>query len=142
MFLGLCIKNNNNYHYCRPFFINKDDNIFIGQIIRDVDFSIIVKLNEIIDLSIIVYPNKKSYHIANKNKLNPEKFKILGKYILFIDTISDIVILNNFNKGVIKKRLDNNHNVDIEFSMILMENKEYYILSTPYIKGNKSYLDY
>jgi len=141
MFLGLCIKKDEINNYCKPFFFNDiDENIFIGQIIRDVDFSLIINLNDMFELTIIIYPMKDSYYSANKNNLDPNTFKVLGTYNIIFDKISDIIILGNFKKGVLKKRLDDNYDIDIEFSVILMKNKEDYILSTPYIKGNKKYL--
>jgi len=142
MFLGLCIKKDGINHYCKPFFLNdNDENIFIAQIIRDVDFSLIINLNDIFELTIIIYPMKDSYYNANKNNLNPNTFKVLGKYNIIFDKIDDMIILDNFKKGVLRKKLDDNYDVDIEFSIILMENKVDYILSTPIIKGNKNYLN-
>jgi hypothetical protein len=52
-----------------------------------------------------------------------------------------MIMLDNFKKGVMKKRLNDNYDLDIEFSIILMKNKVDYILSTPFIKGNKNYLN-
>jgi hypothetical protein len=142
MFLGLCIKKDDINHYCKPFFLNDtDENIFIAQIIRDVDFSLIINLNDIFELTVIIYPMKDSYYNANKNNLDPNTFKVLGKYNIIFDKIDNIIILDNFKKGVLKKRLDDNYDVDIEFSIILMENKVDYILSTPFVKGNKNYLN-
>jgi hypothetical protein len=142
MFLGLCIKRDNVNHYCKPFFLNDiDENLFIGQIIRDVDFSLIINLNDIFELTIIIYPMKDSYYIANKNNLDPSTFKVLGKYNIIFDKINDMIMLDNFKKGVMKKRLNDNYDLDIEFSIILMKNKVDYILSTPFIKGNKNYLN-
>ena len=142
MFLGLCIKKDDINHYSKPFFLNDTDkNIFIAQIIRDVDFSLFINLNDIFELTIIIYPMKDSYYNANKNNLDPTSFKVLGKYNIIFDKIDDIIILDNFKKGILKKRLDDNYDIDIEFSIILMKNNEDYILSTPIIKGNKNYLN-
>ena len=142
MFLGLCIKKNEINHYSKPFFLNDtDENIFIAQIIRDVDFSLIINLNDIFELTVIIYPMKDSYYSANKNNLDPTTFKVFGKYNIIFDKIDNLIILDNFKKGVLKKRLDDNYEVDIEFSIILMKNNEDYILSTPFIKGHKNYLN-
>lgn len=142
MFLGLCIKKNDINHYSKPFFLNDtDENIFIAQIIRDVDFSLFINLNDMFELTVIIYPMKDSYYNANKNNLDPTTFKVLGKYNIIFDKIDNLIILDNFKKGVLKKRLDDNYDVDIEFSIILMKNNEDYILSTPFIKGNKNYLN-
>ena len=136
------MKKDNVNHYCKPFFLNDiDKNIFIGQVIRDVDFSLFVKLNDIFELSIIIYPKKDSYYTANKNNLEPNNFKILGNYTLVIDKIEDLIIMDNLKKGVIRKKLNENYDIDIEFSIIIMKNNTDYILSTPYIKGNKDYLN-
>ena len=49
--------------------------------------------------------------------------------------------MDNLKKGVIRKKLNENYDIDIEFSIIIMKNNTDYILSTPYIKGNKDYLN-
>lgn len=142
MFLGLCMKRNNINYYTKPFFLNdNNEDSFIGQIIRDVDFSLYIKLNDIFEISIIIYPEKDSYYIANKNNLEPDIFKILGKYPIVLDKIDDMIVFDNVKKGVIRKKLDEVYDINIEFSVILMKNGLDYILSHPYIYGKNNFLN-
>ena len=140
MFLGICIKYNNTYRYSKPFFLNIDDDTFIAQIIRDVDYSFLINLNDTFELNVIIYPRNDSYFEANKDNIEPINFKILGKYTVNTDNIKFSTTYNNFNKGSLIKKLDNQYDVNIEFSILLLENKKDYMLSTPCITGNRNYL--
>jgi hypothetical protein len=140
MFLGLCIEKDGIHHYCKPFILNHDnENNFIGQIIRDVDFSLFIKLNDIYELSIIVYPEKNSYYYANKNNINVNTFKVLTKCIFAIDNIEDIQITDLLKKGILRKKINETYDVNIEFYIMLTNNVDL-ILSTPFIKGHRDYL--
>jgi len=142
MLLGLCIKKDDIYHYCKPFILNYDDkNYFIGQIIRDVDFSLFINLNDIYELSIIVYPDKNSYYYANKNNLNVNTFHVLTKSIFVIENIENIQKIDLSKKGIIKKNINETYDVTIEFNIMLTNNINF-ILSTPFIKGHCNYLKY
>lgn len=141
MILGLCIKKENTYNYCKPFILNKSgEDSFIGQILRDIDFSIFVSSNDSLDLYIIIYPNKDSFYDANKNNIDPNLFKILGNYPIILDNLDKLIIYHDINKGFFNKLLDINNNIEIEFSIIYHKKNESYILSTPCIKGNLKYL--
>ena len=142
MLLGICIQKNNINYYCKPFILNTEDEIyFIGQIIRDVDYSLIINLNETFDLFLIIYPDKFSFYTANTNNSEPSDFKILGKYTITFDKIEELFSLSDFKKGTFNKKLDNTYDLEITFSTILRNNNnsEYFLL-TPSIYGKKSYL--
>lgn len=140
MILGIAIKSNNVYSYSKPFILNTElKDKFIAQLIRDIDFSILLKKNELITLDIIIYPNKNSYYDGNLRNDNINLFKKLGSYNLLFENIED----NNFygfKKGYFKKVLDESNNISITFSTIYREDEKDYIVSNPLIYGNKSYL--
>jgi hypothetical protein len=140
MILGIAIKSNNVYSYSKPFILNTElKDKFIAQLIRDVDFSILLKKNELITLDIISYPSKNSYYEGNLRNDNNNLFKKLGSYNLLFENIED----NNFygfRKGYFKKVLDESNNISITFSTIYREYENDYIVSNPLIYGNKSYL--
>jgi hypothetical protein len=140
MILGIAIKGNNVYSYSKPFILNTElKDKFIAQLIRDVDFSILLKKNELITLDIISYPSKNSYYEGNLRNDNNNLFKKLGSYNLLFENIED----NNFygfRKGYFKKVLDESNNISITFSTIYREYENDYIVSNPLIYGNKSYL--
>ena len=140
MFLGIAIKNNGMYSYSKPFILNNElKDKFIAQIIRDVDFSILLKNGEMIILDIVIYPNKYSYYEANSKNTSNNLFKKLGSYNLLFENNEDINF-QDFKKGYFKKLLDQENNLNISFSTIYMKDEDKYIVTTPLIYGNKSYL--
>jgi hypothetical protein len=142
MLLGLCIKIDNINHYIKPFVLdNSYKDIFIGQVLRDIDFSLIIQMNDTFEINLIIYPNKYSYYTANRENTEPSFFKILGKYTIVFNKIEHLIEINEYKKGYIIKKLDEVYDLHIEFLVILMENKEDYIISNPYIKGNKKFLE-
>ena len=140
MILGIAIKNNGMYSYSKPFILNNElkDN-FIAQLIRDVDFSILLKNGEMIILDIIIYPNKSSYYEANSKNTSNNLFKKLGSYNLLFESIEDTNFYG-FKKGYFKKLLDEEYDLNISFTTIYRSNEDNYILTTPVIYGNKNYL--
>ena len=148
MLIGLSIKKNETYHYCKPFifntFLDKDEErIFIGQILRDVDFSLIVKKNEIIELDILLYKTKNDYYEGNLNhQKSNESFKKLGSYELVIDDFKEMYKNEEFKKFNYTKILNKNLEVEINFSLLELHNKtNEFILSTPMIKGKECYFN-
>ena len=140
MFLGIAIKNNGMYSYSKPFILNNElKDKFIAQIIRDVDFSILLKNGEMIILDIVIYPNKYSYYEANSKNTSNNLFKKLGSYNLLFENNEDINF-QDFKKGYFKKLLDQENNLNISFSTIYMKDEDKYIVTPPLIYGNKSYL--
>ena len=123
------------------------DDIFIGQILRDIDFSFYTVLYERMEISIILYPEKTSYYDANKYNYSPNKFKVLGTYNIVFDEITEKHNCDNFTKGVLSKKVDNNLKLNITFcaykdNTMKKTDKYYnnYILSNPTITGLKEYL--
>ena len=89
MYLGICILKNDIHYYSKPLIlnINKENNSFKVQLIRDSDYSLILLKDENIILEIIVYPNSKSYLEANIKNLESNNFKKLGSYNIIIQNI-------------------------------------------------------
>lgn len=140
MILGIAIKNNSMYSYSKPFILNNElTDKFIAQLIRDVDFAILLKNGEMIILDIIVYPNKNSYYEANSKHRTNNLFKKLGSYNLLFENIEN-TNFQGFKKGNFKKLLDQENDLSISFSTIYMEDEDNYIVTTPLIYGNKNYL--
>jgi len=139
--IGICIKQNNEYKYSKPLIMNMEDkDNFYGQLIRDIDYSLIVNLGDNLELYIIRYNNKREYYEANLMNKNPENFIILGKYILNIENIYyEKINSKSMIRGYISKKLDINQGVKIKFTLISEDNKDYY-MSNPEISGNKNYL--
>jgi hypothetical protein len=139
MFLGICVKYNNINNYSKPFYFKEiDKKSFIAQIIRNIDFSLIINLNDTFELYIINYPKKDSYYIANKKNMQPNNFNILGKYIINFDKINDICILSDFKKGNFKYNLEINYELIIDFSVLITNNMNY-IISNPCLQGNMDF---
>ena len=140
MILGIAIKNNGIYSYSKPFILNNElKDKFIAQLIRDVDFSILLKNSEMIILDIIIYPNKSSYYEANSKNTSNNLFKKLGSYNLLFESIED-TNFQGFKKGYFKKLLDEEYDLNISFTTIYRSNEHNYIVTTPVIYGNKNYL--
>jgi hypothetical protein len=140
MILGIAIKNNGIYSYSKPFILNNElKDKFIAQLIRDVDFSILLKNGEMIILDIIIYPNKSSYYEANSKNTSNNLFKKLGSYNLLFESIEDTNFYG-FKKGYFKKLLDEEYDLNISFTTIYRSNEDNYIVTTPVIYGNKNYL--
>lgn len=140
MILGIAIKNNGMYSYSKPFILNNElKDKFIAQLIRDVDFSILLKNGEMIILDIIIYPNRNSYYEANSKNTSNNLFKKLGSYNLLFESIEDTNFYG-FKKGYFKKLLDEDNDLNISFTTIYRSNEDNYIVTTPVIYGNKNYL--
>jgi hypothetical protein len=140
MILGIAIKNNGMYSYSKPFILNNElKDKFIAQLIRDVDFSILLKNGEMIILDIIIYPNKNSYYKANSKNTSNNLFKKLGSYNLLFESIED-TNFQGFKKGYFKKLLDQDNNLNISFSTFYRKDDDNYIVTTPVICGNNNYL--
>ena len=142
MYLGICILKNDIHYYSKPFILNidKENNSFTAQLIRDIDYSLILLKDENIVLEIIVYPNSKSYVEANIKNLQSNIFKKLGTYNIIIKNIKEYKFAN-FKKGKFEKILDIYNNLNIEFNTIKREEKDEYIFSIPYISGKIDFLN-
>ena len=144
MILGMCVKSNQTNKFTKPFIINYiPDNLFIAQIIRDVDFSFYAKYNEELEINILSYPDRTSYGYANINNSEPEKFNVIGKYNIIFDEIHNKINFCDTIKGMLIKSLHPNLGINITFNVILdkSQNDDTYILSTPCFSGPKKYLE-
>lgn len=138
MMIGICIKQDNKYKYSKSLIMNMEDkDNFYGQLLRDIDYSLIVNIGDNLELYIIKYENKGEYYQANIQNMNPEEFNILGKYILNIENIE---FENGMRKGYLSKVLEINKEINIKFTIILLEDKNNYYISNPNIYGKKEYL--
>ena len=136
--IGLVVIIDNTYKYSKPFILNtEDEKSFIAQIIRDVDFDIIVDKNEIIHIQIVVYPKKMSYYKANIEGVC-HNFKILGTYDVLCDQLNNDYIFQKRAHGNFQTILDNDFNLELFFSFTIYEKK--YLLATPMLTGNINYL--
>jgi hypothetical protein len=136
--IGLVVIQDNTYKYSKPFILNtEDEKIFMAQIIRDVDFDIMVNKNEIIHIQIVKYPKSKSYYEANIEGTN-HNFKILGSYDILCDKLNHDYIFQNRAHGDFHTILDNDFNLELFFSFTTYEKK--YLLVTPMLTGNIGYL--
>jgi hypothetical protein len=131
--IGLCLKQGNKYKYSRPLLMDfTDTKYFNGQFLRDIDYSLMVRLDDELELFIINYTSKFDYYQGNIKNKNPNEFNILNKYILRIENIDN-------EQGYLYIKLNENNELTIKFSMILCEKNEYY-MSNPYLSGLKEFL--
>ena len=141
MLLGIHIKLNDTNLYSKPFIFNQNNGSFIAQMIRDIDFSFLIKKNQEFILNIIQYEHKNSYYELNKMNKEASDSKIFGTYNLIFDEVLDNSCMNDFEKGFFKKVLDENHNITLTFSVVNRKDEDDYIFSTPLIIGNSSFLE-
>jgi hypothetical protein len=138
--LGVAIKSKGIYYYSKYMVLNIEDDLFIAQLLRDVDFSIILKKNQPITLDIVIYPKNDSYIKANIDHQYVNIFKKIGSYELLFDDLVENYFLNGLKKCTYRKNLDERYNINITLNAILVENNNY-IVSTPILNGNKNYLN-
>ena len=147
MIIGISIKKNNTYHYSKPFILNyylneQKEKMFCAQLMRDIDLTITFNKNDIIELDILKYDDINSYSYGNKKYKNSNSiFNKLGSYIVNFDNIINIINLPNFTKGNFIKKLDEEQNIEIKFTVIFQKNENNYILTTPSIKGYNIFLN-
>jgi hypothetical protein len=137
MILGIYIKINNNNYYSKPLIITDTSDIFIAQLIRDVDFSFIANKNDNIYMEIIEYPNKNSYYDANiKNNINFKKF---GSYSFIFNGIQNLNKNLDFITDNLSLILNETHNLKVTFHIVYRKIENDYILSTPTLSCKKDY---
>jgi len=136
--IGLVLKRKNIYKYSKPFILNiENENSFIAQIIRDVDFDYIVNKNETINIEIVKYPRLDSYYYGNIQN-SDHNFESLGKYNILCDKLNSDYIFQDRIHGSFNVNLDVNFNLELMFSFTTYDNK--YLLLTPMLTGNINYL--
>jgi len=145
MYLGICIYQNNTYHYTKPFLYNSENkDYFVAQLIRDVDFSLIVELDEFLKIHLIKYKKKDSYLQFNENNICPfnvlDKIVILGSYDIYINSFEKYDSSLEYIKSRLFRKLDDIIDLNIEFTVIQRILEKDYILCTPKITGKKYFL--
>ena len=136
MLLAIKVERNDNIHYSKPFFLNNEsDEVFVAQIIRDVDFSFIVDQSDDFILTILSYHDKNDYYRLNTNVKPSKEPEILGIYPLFFKNNNENFIETHFNTI-----LDKEYDLKITFNLRYRKIENDYILSTPTLSGNKKFL--
>ena len=145
MFVGFSIQKENEIEslkiYSKPFLISSkiDNEEMILQIIRSNDCSFLCNENDKFWIEFVAYRNKTEYYDLNK-KIIKEPLKIFGKYIMEINRN----LLDNFNESYsnyhLMKTLDDSFNLNIQFSVFYRIVEKDYILTTPTLTCNKTYL--
>ena len=142
MFYGLCIKScNNNYYFSKPLIMDILNNNFTATLIRDIDYSFLLNLNDLIIIYIIEYPDAKYYCKCNKNNNLDNNIKIIKEFQVIFNNIEELDYNDNFKKGVFSKNLDNENELKINFTTFYRKDENDYIVSNPYISGLKKILD-
>ena len=141
--IGIKVKINEgtiNY-YSKPFLLDYDEDLFIAQLIRDVDFSFLLKKNDSVELQILVYPNRTIYQNLNIKNIEHHNLRILGTYNFIFHNFNENYDSYEFKKTFFNKKLNNELNLEIFFSVIYIETNNEYIISTPTLRGSTKYLD-
>jgi hypothetical protein len=141
--IGIKIKINEgtlNY-YSKPFILDYSNDLFIAQLIRDVDFSFLLKKNDSVELQILVYPNRTIYQNLNIKNIEQHNLTVLGMYNFIFHNFNENYDSYEFKKTSFNKTLNNELNLEIFFSVIYIESNNEYIISTPTLRGFKKYLE-
>jgi hypothetical protein len=141
--IGIKVKINEgtiNY-YSKPFLLDYDEDLFIAQLIRDVDFSFLLKKNDSVELQILVYPNRTIYQNLNIKNIEHHNLRILGTYNFIFHNFNENYDSYEFKKTSFNKKLNNELNLEIFFSVIYIETNNEYIISTPTLRGSTKYLE-
>lgn len=145
MYIGISFQKENEVDspkiYSKPFLISSkiDNEDMILQIIRSNDCSFLVSENDKFYVEIIAYRTKNEFYDLNqKNSIIP--LNIFGKYLIEINRN----LLDDFKESetnyYLRKELDNSHKLIIQFSVYYRIDKKDYILTTPTITCNKTYM--
>jgi hypothetical protein len=114
-----------------------NNNIFSGTLIRDIDYSFLLNLNDQIVIYIIQYPTKDYYYQCNNNNCIDSKIKIIKEFEVIFDNIKELDYNDTFKKGNFFKKLDYENELKINFTTFYRSDENDYILSNPYISGLK-----
>ena len=136
MLLAIKVERGDYTHYSKPFFLNNElKEIFVAQIIRDIDFSFIVEQEDNFILTILSYHDKNDYYRLNTNVKPSKEPEIIGIYPIFFKNNNENNIETHFNSV-----LDPEYNLKITFNVRYRKIENDYILSTPTLNGNKKFL--
>lgn len=143
MFYGLCVKscNNNKYYFSKPLIMNLFNGNFSGTLIRDIDYSFLLNLNDSIIIYIIEYPTAKYYYQCNNNNILDNKVKIIKEFEVIFSNIEELEFDNMYKKGTFSKKLDDENELNIVFTTFYRKDENDYIVSNPYISGLKKIFD-
>jgi hypothetical protein len=140
--------NGDTYFCSRPMAptIDKKNNKFMFQILRNVDLGIIACIGEEIKVNVLLYPSNLKYNdvfTMNENNnliYNSSIVKSLGIYIIPINIVEKEVIFD-IQKGYVKQILIENPELKISLRTIYHKDIESYEITHPNIEGDLSYLD-
>ena len=128
--------NNNVYQSSREMvFQENSNNSFHAQYLRDIDLSFIEEEGNRFIVEIYTYPKDVKYLKVWESK----SLKLIGKYKLNVN-IKDEEEVFGMKKGKIEQSLNPKYNLSIELKTIYDKQKNYYIISHPFIKGSMELL--
>ena len=140
MNLGIAIlKDTNKFNFSKPLIINNHEKTFEANLIRDVDYSVLMNINEKFVMHLVKYPKSNYYIKANNDNYLDNSIKIIRTFELCFHNFKELPSLDGFKRGEYKIMLDKALNLNIVFNVIQRENGDY-ILTTPFISGNKEFL--
>ena len=142
MLLGISILKdgvlNDEKIYTKPFInsFKEGNETLIFQIISSNDCAFLLTENSKFFIELVLYRTKNEYYELNLKKKEP--FKILGKYVMELNnnTLDPFHDTNSY----LRKELDNEYKLNIQFSVVYRHNEKDYILTTPTITCNKTYM--
>jgi hypothetical protein len=114
---------------------------FTLTLIRDIDYSFLLNLNDSIIIYIIEYPTAKYYYQCNNNNILDDKIKIIKNFEVIFNNIEELEYNTMFKKGIFSKKLDDNNQLKINFTIFYRDEQNDYIVSNPYISGLKKIFD-
>ena len=140
MLVGIKIQINDSSinYYSKPFILSFYDDTFNAQLIRDVDFSILIKKYDNVSLEIIEYSNKTDFYRLNTQNIEDHKCRILNKSNFIFENFDEKYESPDFQKSLFIKELSDIDNLTVAFTTILTNNDDKYILTTPIITGLKN----
>lgn len=140
--------NGDTYFCSRPMasIIDKKNNKFIFQTLRNVDLGMIASIGEQIKVNVLLYPTNLKYNdiftMSGNNNLiyNSSIVKSIGIYTIPINIVEEEVIFN-IKKGYIRQILIENPELKISLRSIYHKDLKSYEITFPNIEGDLSYLD-
>jgi hypothetical protein len=141
--------NGDTYFCSRPMAptIDKKNNKFMFQILRNVDLGILAYIGEEIKVNVLLYPTNLKYNdifTMNENNnliYNSSIVKSLGIYTIPINIVEEEVIFD-IKKGYIRQNLKDNPKLNISLRTIYHKDINSYEITHPNIEGDLYYLYY
>ena len=140
--------NGDTYFCSRPMapIIDKKNNKFIFQILRNVDLGMLACIGEEIKVNVLLYPTNLKYNdiftMSGNNNLiyNSSIVKSLGIYTIPVNIIEEEVIFD-MKKGYIRQILIENPDLKICLRTLYHKDLGSYEITHPNIEGDLSYLE-